>query len=87
MAPAAGRGSGRPASLPAAVCHQPSYSVSFREGEAGPGDWDGWGCLTSVQVIAIMVKRRSCEDGGEDRGVVIQEVAEGAGLGAEEAGS
>jgi len=27
-----------------------------------------------VQVIAIMVKRRSCEDGGEDRGVVIQEV-------------
>jgi len=27
-----------------------------------------------VQVIAIMVKRRSCEDGGEDRGIVIQEV-------------
>ena len=27
-----------------------------------------------VQVIAIMVKRRSVEDGGEDRGVVIKEV-------------
>ena len=30
------------------------------------------GCL--LQVIAIMVKRRSVEDGGEDRGVVISEV-------------